>query len=151
MSGSHLRLRPVPVSCTAFVVLLLISGAVQAQNVKPGSGITGHYSTRSPSAENSLDALLLPDGKVKIYLYASWIGSVATGNVNTGEIRAILPLVNRRTALYESGQCRITIRFAGNKAIVRQSVPIGDCGFGLNVSADGTYKKRNSRRPKFNF
>jgi hypothetical protein len=126
-------------------------GPVRAQNAKPGSGITGHYSARSRSAENSLDVQLLPDGKVKIYLYASWIGSVATGNVNTGEIRAILPLSNGRTALYESGQCRITIRFAANKVIVRQSAPVGDCGFGLNVSADGTYKKRNRRRPRFDF
>lgn len=114
------------------------------------SGITGRYSLRSPSMENSLDVLLLAGGKIKVYLFASWIGSAATGNVNTGEIKTILPFKNG-TALYESVGCRITIRFAGNKAIVDQAESGGDCGFGLNVSAEGTYKKRNGRTPKFDF
>ena len=138
-----------------WLALLLTCQLTYAQGrttrARTGSGnITGHYSVRNPSMENSLDVLLLPGGKVKIFLYASWIGSVALGNVNVGEIKAILPLKNR-TAVYESGQCRITIRFTGNKAIVRQTERTSDCGFGLNVSADGTYKKRNGRTPKFDF
>jgi hypothetical protein len=110
--------------------------------------VTGSYSFKLPSAENSLDAQLLPNGKVKIYLYASWIGSVSLGNVRNGELRETLPLQNN-VAVYESGQCRITIRFTGRRAVVTQNE--NDCGFGLNVSAEGSYIKRSSRKPKFDF
>jgi hypothetical protein len=42
--------------------------------------------------------------------------------------------------------CRITLRFSGGKLVVTQT---GNCGFGHNVSAAGTYKKISSRKPKF--
>lgn len=113
------------------------------------SGVTGSYSFRRPYAENSLEVQQLADGKVKIYLYASWIGSVANGNVNNGEFKTILPLRNN-VAVYESGQCRITIRFNRKRAVVTEKGTLA-CGFGLNVSAAGTYVKRNSRTPKFDF
>ena len=141
---------------TIFILLLLLSASqfIYAQGGKPKAksapdNVTGHYTLRNSSAENTLDALLLPDGKVKVYLYASWIGSVP-GAVNNGEIKTTLGLKNR-VAVYESGQCKITIRFAGNRAIVKQTGSSIVCDFGLNVSADGTYSKRNSRKPKFDF
>lgn len=134
----------------AFLLTCQLTHAQNRTTRTVSRSITGHYSVRNPSMENALDVLLLPGKRVKIFLYASWIGSAAMGNVNTGEVKTILPLRNG-TAVYESGQCRITIRFKGNKAIVNQTESNGDCGFGLNVSADGTYKKRNGRKPKFDF
>jgi hypothetical protein len=119
------------------------------KNKIPSTSITGSYSFKRPSAENSLDAQLLPDGKVKIYMYASWIGNAATGNVNNGEIKTTLPLKNN-VAVYESGRCRITIRFTGRSAMVTERGN-PDCGFGLNVSAAGAYAKRSRRTPKFDF
>ena len=41
---------------------------------------------------------------------------------------------------------QITLRFADDKLIVTQT---GICGFGHNVSAEGTYKKISSKKPKF--
>lgn len=137
---------------TATLLLLIAFQVVTAQGKtksSPGS-VTGTYSLKRGTMENSLDAQLLPKGKVKIYLYASWIGSVALGNVHIGEIKATLPIKNR-VAVYESGQCRITIRFTGRRALVTQSGSDSDCDFGMNVSAEGTYTKRSSRRPKFDF
>jgi hypothetical protein len=43
-------------------------------------------------------------------------------------------------------ECRITLRFAGNKLVVTQT---GICGFGHNVTAAGTYKKVSGKKPKF--
>lgn len=43
-------------------------------------------------------------------------------------------------------ECMILLRFAGDQLIVTER---GFCGFGLNVSADGTYQKSNSSKPKF--
>lgn len=132
-------------------LLLLLSfqlAPAQRKAYRAPGNVTGSYRYRSPSAENSLDALKLPGGKVKIYLYASWIGNAALGNVRNGEVRATLPLKNN-VAVYESGQCRITIRFAGRRAFVTQNE--NDCDFGLNVWAEGSYRKRTSRPPTFDF
>jgi hypothetical protein len=43
-------------------------------------------------------------------------------------------------------ECRITLKFAGNKLVVTQT---GICGFGHNVTAAGTYKKVSARKPRF--
>jgi hypothetical protein len=45
--------------------------------------------------------------------------------------------------------CSITLTFTGQKLIVKQTGSDADCGFGHNVTADGTYTKRSSRSPKF--
>ena len=43
-------------------------------------------------------------------------------------------------------ECRIAMKFTGSKLVVTQT---GICGFGHNVSAEGTYKKSSSNKPKF--
>ena len=43
-------------------------------------------------------------------------------------------------------ECQITLKFTGGKLVVTQT---GICGFGHNVSAEGTYQKVSSKKPKF--
>jgi hypothetical protein len=43
-------------------------------------------------------------------------------------------------------ECQITLKFTGGKLVATQT---GICGFGHNVSAEGTYKKVSFKRPKF--
>ena len=43
-------------------------------------------------------------------------------------------------------ECKITLKFTGEKLVVAQN---GICGFGFNVTAEGTYKKVSSKKPKF--
>lgn len=54
------------------------------------------------------------------------------------------------TAIFKSEgaeeECQITLKFTGSKLVVTQT---GICGFGHNVSAEGTYKKVSSKKPKF--
>ena len=45
--------------------------------------------------------------------------------------------------------CEITLVFLKNKLKVMQSGSDGDCGFGHNVNATGTYRKIKSGKPKF--
>src|SRR6266566_4830587 len=47
---------------------------------------------------------------------------------------------------YKSPEGQITMKFANGKLVVTQT---GTCGFGNNVTAEGTYKKISSRKPKF--
>jgi hypothetical protein len=152
MTLQRSKSRPLILSFLACAIFLFAYVSVQAQpsRASRGSTVTGTYSIKNPSTENTLEAQVLPGGRVKIHLYASWIGSVSAGQVNTGELKEILPLKNR-IAVYESNGCRITIRFAGHRAKVQQTEREGGCGFGLNVSASGTYRKRSRRVPKFDF
>jgi hypothetical protein len=58
------------------------------------------------------------------------------------------------TAVYstkeDGGMCEITIKFVKPGEIrVAQEQSGSGCGFGLNVSAQGTYKKTSSAKPKF--
>ncbi len=43
-------------------------------------------------------------------------------------------------------ECKITLKFTRGKLVVTQT---GICGFGNHVSAEGTYKKVSSNKPKF--
>jgi hypothetical protein len=71
---------------------------------------------------------------------------------NTGELDGRAKIVGD-TAVYDSnefGPCRITIKFVRPGLIkVSQEGADADCGFGHNVSSDGTYKKISGRKPKF--
>jgi hypothetical protein len=64
---------------------------------------------------------------------------------NTGEGEGIA-FIEKDTAIFkpdgaEEG-CRIVMKFTGGKLVVTQE---GVCGFGLNVTAAGSYRKVNSR------
>jgi len=43
-------------------------------------------------------------------------------------------------------ECAITLKFTPGKLVVTQT---GVCGFGHNVTAEATYKKVSSKKPKF--
>ena len=43
-------------------------------------------------------------------------------------------------------ECQITLKFTGGKLVVTQT---GICGFGHNVTAEGTYKRVSIKKPKF--
>jgi len=75
------------------------------------------------------------------YKYVSQAGPM----VNTGEGEGIA-FIEGDTAVFKpdgaEAECRITMKFSGGKLLVTQE---GVCGFGLNVTAAGTYRKVSSR------
>lgn len=108
--------------------------------------MTGSYASKN----NSLDAQLLPDGDVKFHLIALWKSPTNREVIHDGEISALVPMQNN-LAVYEKGKCKIMLEFLANKVIVSETGSDTDCDFGMNVTAAGTYRKRNSRIPKFDF
>jgi len=79
------------------------------------------------------------------YEYQSPQGPMA----NEGQGSGIARIVGDTVIFKPDGvqdDCKITLKFAGGKLVVTQT---GSCGFGLNVSADGTYKRVSSTKPKF--
>jgi hypothetical protein len=70
---------------------------------------------------------------------------------NTGTADGMATL-NGNTATFvpsDTQGCSISLTFTGPKLVVKQAGSDADCGFGHNVTADGTYIKRSSRTPKF--
>jgi len=79
------------------------------------------------------------------YEYQSQQGPMA----NEGQGSGIARIVGDTVIFKPDGvqdDCKITLKFAAGKLVVTQT---GSCGFGLNVSADGTYKRVSSTKPKF--
>ncbi|MGH9903558.1 MAG: hypothetical protein ACRD68_17265 [Pyrinomonadaceae bacterium] len=132
-----------------YTLTVTVEGNPAAANRTPpgpqsGAGsVTGTYSIKDQA---ELDAQVLPDGRLKFFLFASW-NSGRPGDVNVGEASGVVPLEGD-TAVYTDENCRITMRFAGRRAHISQE---GNCGFGLNVTADGVYVKTSGRAPKFDF
>ena len=80
-----------------------------------------------------------------VYEYKTPQGPMA----NEGEGSAIAT-IEGDTAIFKpessEEEYQITLKFTGSKLVVTQT---GICGFGHNVSAEGTYKKVSSKKPKF--
>jgi hypothetical protein len=80
-----------------------------------------------------------------VYEYKSAYGPTA----NTGEGSGVATIEGDTAIFKPEGaeeECRITLKFTGSKLMVTQT---GICGFGHNVTAEGTYKKISSNKPKF--
>lgn len=105
---------------------------------------------------NEIKILALGRGKLKISFDLTYPHLTANGemtaNVGFGSGTAE---ISGDTAVYTdkeiSEECRITIKFQTPGVIkVTQNGTDAECGFGFNVSADGTYKKFSGKTPKFN-
>jgi hypothetical protein len=150
-----------------FLSLLLIfwaaisatqSNAQTSRKVVGGAEVTGtfrsYYSGKYKSSYSEIKILALGKGKIKVsfeltYPFVDGTGAMSA-NLGSGEGEAE---ISGDTAVYknsESGQCTITIKFVKPGQIkVTQSGSDAECGFGFNVTADGTYKKVSGAKPKF--
>jgi len=80
-----------------------------------------------------------------VYEYKTPHGPMA----NEGEASGVATIAGDTAIFKPEGaedECQITLRFTGGKLVVTQT---GICGFGHNVSAEGTYKKVSSKKPNF--
>jgi hypothetical protein len=80
-----------------------------------------------------------------VYEYKTPQGPIANEGEGSG-----IATIEGDTAIFKpegaEEECQITLKFTGSKLVVTQT---GICGFGHNVSAEGTYKKVSSKKPKF--
>ena len=144
------------------IILLLVSFAVAsvtfAQKRKSVSGaeVTGtfrsYYKGKFKGNFNEIKILALGKGKLKVSFGLTYPFIDGTGGLdaNVGEAVGTAEIAGD-TALFSSeedgGLCKIEIEFVKPGQIkVTQD---GSCGFGLNVSADGTYQKVRRTKPRF--
>ena len=142
----HKPIRLILLLLACFVVAAQTSLSVVA---KPRS-VTGQYRLRKNEFRNSLVVRQLPGGKIKFELIALWVSANNPQNIHNGELHGVARLENG-VAIYESGNCKVRMSFALNRVIVTTDDVIDDCGFGANVAASGTYRKINSKTPRFDF
>ena len=101
--------------------------------------------------QNEFKIWALGDQKLQLEFLGIWEHKTGNGEptANTGEGSGIVR-IEGDTAIFKpdgaEDECKITLKFTGGKLIVTQN---GICGFGFNVTAEGTYKKVSSRKPKF--
>jgi len=72
-------------------------------------------------------------------------GSATGEAVLTGDTAVFTPDYSREA----NEECQITLRFAKPGTLIVSTENNQGCGFGLNVYADGTYRKTSSAKPKF--
>lgn len=110
-------------------------------------GKTGTYKYKSSDAENEISVQEIEGNRLRVSLYASHVYKVnGELNANVGEAKGIAALNGDTAALVpeDTEGCEITLKFSDGKIIVKAKNEF-NCGFGLNVSANGTYTKTSSK------
>ena len=123
-------------------------GASAQSRIVTGREATGTYR----DGHNEIKILALGHNKLRIsfeltYEYKTPAGPSANEGVADGEAT-----IENDIAVFhppDFNACTITIKFlTGSRIKVTQSGDPADCGFGNNVRADGTYRKRSSQPSK---
>lgn len=102
---------------------------------------------------NEIKILALGGNKLKFAMDLIYPYTLRNGEtmVNMGGLSGEIPIIGD-TAIYrsEDGKCTIKLTFTRPGVLrVKQDGSDGECGFGHNVFAQGTYLKTSSRKPRF--
>jgi hypothetical protein len=136
-----------------FAIVLSVSISVTAFAQKPRIVTAAEANGTYRSHSNEISILALGGGRLKVqfdltYEYRSPEGPTANTGVAAGEAT-----IENNVAVFapkEFEHCKITMTFLpGNRLKVVQEGADSDCGFGLHVTADGTYQKVSRSKPKF--
>jgi hypothetical protein len=132
------------------LVTLVLSASVPAQGPRIVTGAEANGTYRS--GRNEIKILALGHNRLRIqmnltYEYKTSYGPMANVGEATGEATIENEIATFRPP--NTQNCTITIKFLrGNKIKVTEDRTI-NCGFGMNVSSEGTYSKIKGGKPKF--
>jgi hypothetical protein len=142
------KLSPEEIMKAFILIILACSVAPLSQTVTSGQTVVTASQVNGTweSKRGAFKVRALGNQKLRVefsgfYEYVSQAGPM----VNTGEGVGIAFIEGDMAIFKPDGaeeECRITMKFTGGKLIVTQE---GVCGFGLNVTAAGTYRKVSSR------
>lgn len=138
---------------TLAFAILCFSLTLQQSNVSPKPKIVTAAQVNGTweSKLGRFKILALGKQRLKVEFSGYYPYRLADGTkmANTGEGDGIAIIEGEQATFKPEGaedECAIKMKFAGRKLLVEQQ---GVCGFGHNVTADGTYRRVSSRRPKF--
>ncbi|HYR74265.1 MAG TPA: hypothetical protein VEM96_00350 [Pyrinomonadaceae bacterium] len=131
-----------------FTLVLCGSALPQGTRIVTAAEANGTYR----AGRNEIKILALGHNKLRIQMHLTYeFKSQAGPMANVGEAFGEATIEND-TAIFQppdTQNCTITIKFLpGSKLKVSEDHTI-NCGFGLNVSSEGTYKKIKGGKPKF--
>jgi hypothetical protein len=153
--------RQICLILTAIILAAFLDQAAYGQASRKsvsGSEVTGTFhhafTGKFKGSANEIKILALGKGKLKVSfdLLYPFIDGNGEKSANMGQLEGNATITGDTATLTSSefGPCTITIKFVRSGTIrVTQNSDLSDCGFGHNVSADGTYKKVSGARPKF--
>lgn len=125
-----------------------------------GKEVTGtfkyQFTGRYKGSSNEIQIQALGNNKVKIGFDLVYPYTMQNGELmaNVGNALGEAEIVGDEAVFTQSegGTCTIRIKFVKPGLIkVTQEQEGAGCGFGMNVSAEGTYKKVSSLKPKFDY
>lgn len=145
-----------------FASLFVMSAAdASAQRAAvSGKEVTGtfkyEFTGKYKGSWNEIQIQALGNNKVKIGFDLTYPYTMANGDLmaNVGNAVGEADIVGDEAVFTQSegGTCSIRVKFVKPGVIkVTQEQAEAGCGFGLNVSAEGTYKKVSSTKPKFDY
>jgi len=133
---------------TLLCTLLICGSAVSQGRIVTAAQANGTYR----SGRNEIKILALGHNRLKIQMHLTYEYKVPAGwMANVGEAfgEATIEYDVATFRPPDTRDCTITIKFLpGNKIKVSEDRTI-NCGFGLNVSSQGTYRKIRAGKPKF--
>jgi hypothetical protein len=128
-----------------FILLVVLSAPASAQQLFPAASlVTGTYA----QAGCRLEVAPVATDSVHVQLRCTR----PAPTFNLGFLDERLPIqsgVIRHDMREPGGRCRITIRFAGEQAVVTQDGTDLSCGFGGGVYVNGRYRRISRRPPSF--
>ena len=133
----------------ALVCSLLVSVSVAAQaRIVTAAQANGTYQSR----HTEIKLLALGHNKLRIQMDLTYEYKTSRGPMaNVGTAFGEATIENDIATFHppDTQDCTITIKFLpGNKIKVTEDHTM-NCGFGLNVSSEGTYTKIRAGKPKF--
>ena len=147
------------------VVCIGVSSQIFAQRkAVSGTEVTGtfRYQFKGKAAGNYKEILIqaLGNNKLKVEMGLTYPYRTPDGewSANTGEAggeaviegdTAIFVPDNLDNPTDENEKCKITLKFTKPGTLLVTTENNIHCGFGHNVSADGTYQKVSGAKPKF--
>jgi hypothetical protein len=128
-----------------FVALLCATGLSQRQVVTAAQA-NGTY-----RSENEIKILALGKNKLRIQMDLLWRYTQPEPGANIGEAHGQATIEGDVATFRPEGteDCTITIKFRPRNRIRVTEDHMLNCGFGFNVSSEGTYRKVSARKPKF--
>lgn len=135
------------VALGAGIMISPVAQNVHAQKIVTAAQVNGTWKSKT----GEFKILALGNQKLKVEFSGIYEYRDGQGNptANLGEGSGVAH-IEGDTAIFnpypDDEACKITMKFTNGKLIVTQT---GNCGFGHNVTAAGTYRKTSSAKPKF--
>lgn len=131
----------------SILAMLTLCAAAQGQKSKVVTAAQANGTYRD--GKSTFKILALGNNRLRVQFDGIYITRSGVPNIGYAQGEAHIEGDEATFMPPDTQGCKITIKFLPNKLKVTQEDGDFGCGFGHNVTADGTYRKISSAKPKF--